>query len=79
MDLHFTITLTAEQILEIGEAMRKACDPIKRHKPYTFAEFSAATGVPQSTFRDMIKVGRIRKVPILGRTLIPAMELETFL
>ena len=84
MEVTAKITITDDQLQEIEnrlfERLRKA-DPNhgKSTKPYSVAEFSEATGIPESTIRFKIRANLLEIVEGQSPYKIKAKELERFM
>jgi len=74
MDL--VLHLTDDQVDAIAArvAARMAEAPQRTRRPFTLREAAAEIGVSYETLRLRVRAGTVRRVPGIGKVLIPADE-----
>ena len=75
------LTLTDEQLDQLADAVTTRINSRgtqQTMKPLTVSEFAGATGLSTCSVYRHLKAGTIRRVPNIGKKLIPGKELEKF-
>ena len=76
-----TLELTEEQLDKLADAVAERLRKRQAkafEKPLTVTEFAQASKLSTSQIYRWVEAGKLRRVPGLGKVLIPTSELERF-